>query len=76
MAETQNSKAHRHDLHGSVCGAEADLKVTGLMTLNWAGIGGAKEKVGSGSSAQESCQLGWGQHSPSGELGLLPSGLF
>lgn len=46
VAEAQNSKAHRHDLHGSVCGAEADLKVTGLVTVNWAGIGGAKGKGG------------------------------
>lgn len=46
VAGTQNSKAHRHDLRGSVRGAEADLKVTALMTINWAGIGGAKERWG------------------------------
>lgn len=74
VAEAQNSKAHRHDLHGSACGAEADLKVTGLMTVNWAGIGGAKGKVGSGSSAQN--HVSCGAHSCSGGLGHLLSGLF
>jgi len=61
--DTELISANRCHLHGSVCGAEASLKVTGLMTMNRAGTGGAKEKVESGSSAQGSCQLGWGQHS-------------
>lgn len=76
VSETQNSKVRRRDLRGSVCGAELGLKVTGLLTMNWAGTGGAKEKVESGSSAQESCQLGWGQRSLSGGFRHLPSGPF
>lgn len=58
VAETQNLEVHRHDLHSFVSGVEADLEVRGLMTVKWAGIGSAKEKVGSGSSTQESRQLG------------------